>query len=128
VKGGGERMNLKGKRMLVLALAIIAVGATAAYAAFTVTSNVVHMNMAYSVTLTATPSNSNVALLANVTNGGTLVNGIPVDFYVSISNGPWTFVATVSTGSGAFATGYAGTTYVATSNVGYDFEAIANVP
>lgn len=120
-------MKMNKKSLLVIGLMLcIAGGSMAAYAAFLVPSNVVHVDMDYVTTLsTYSVVNSVVTLNAAVTdNGATVGAGINVDFYYSFNGGSWTYFTTQPTDTG----GIAQAAFTATVIGGYDFKAIANIP
>jgi len=112
--------------LIVAAILCIAGSSLTAYAAFWPESNVVHVDMQYSVALTSTVGNSVVTLNAAVTNNGLPVGaGIIVDFYYSTDGRVnWNYINTGSTDTG----GVAQATYTVTVNGGYDFKAIATIP
>ena len=115
-----------GKSLLIVVLLLCIAGASSAvYGMFWVTSNVVHVDVQYTVVLSSSVSNSDITLNAAVTNNGSPVGaGINVDFYYSLNGDPWTHFATQPTDAG----GVAQAIYAVTGNGGYDFNAIATVP
>lgn len=120
-------LKMPRKSLLVVGLLLfIAGGSLVAYGAFTVTSNTVHVNMQYTVTLsTFSVSNSAVTLNAAVLDNAIPVGaGINVDFYYSFNGGAWTLFTTQPTDAG----GVAQAIYTVTIIGAYDFEAIANIP
>lgn len=99
---------------------------TATYGAIFITSNQVRVDVQYFVDLSITVEDSEITLAATVTNNGNPVgSGYVVDFYVSADDGAiWVhFDSQITNGQGI-----AQTTYITTSNGGYDFKAIATVP
>ena len=80
-------MKLTRKGTLLLTLAIILVGISVAYAAFTVYSNVKYVKMDYAVSLDASQSGSVVTLTAHLTDRGNPVSGKTVYFYTCDSGG-----------------------------------------
>ena len=111
--------------MGVLLLLCVAGGILAAYGMFRVTSNVVRVDIQYTVALSSSASKSTVSLTARVRNDGRPVGaGINVDFYYSINGGDWIYFTTQSTNRG----GVAHTTYTATANGSYDFKAMVSIP
>jgi hypothetical protein len=96
-------------------------GGLAAYGMFFVTSNIVHVDMLYTVDLSASGSRNVVTLTARVRQNGELVGaGINVDFYYSVNGGDWTYFATEATNRN----GAARATYRVTGNGAYDFKAM----
>jgi len=92
---------------------------------FWVTSNVAHVDVSYAVVLSSSVSNSDITLNAVVTNnGGPVGAGINVDFYYSLNGNVPTYFTTQPTDAG----GVAQAIYVVTTNGGYDFRAIVNIP
>lgn len=88
-----------------------------------VSSNIVHVDVQYTVNLSASVSNSVVRLTAGVRyNGGPAGAGINVDFYYSFNGGDWTHFATETTNRG----GIARATYTITANGAYDFNAMVS--
>ena len=107
---------------VVLLLCISGSGLTA-YGMFWVTSNIVHVDMQYSVELSISGSNRAVSLTARVRHNGNPVGaGINVAFYYSLNGGIWTYFTTQSTNRG----GVAHATYTATANGAYNFKAIVS--
>jgi hypothetical protein len=119
-------LKMHRKPLLIVALLLCIAGASsAAYCYLFVTSNTKHVDMQYKVDLSTSVTDSSITLNAAVTNNGILARaGITVDFYYSLGGGPWTYFATQLTD----AAGLAQATYTATTNGGYDFEAIITVP
>jgi hypothetical protein len=117
---------LKTSRKSLLALVLllsIAGGGSATYGMFWVTSNVVHVDMQYTVALSVSVSNRVVSLTARVRNNGKPVGaGVNVAFYYSLNGGDWTYFTTQSTNPG----GVAHATYTATANGAYEFKAIVS--
>lgn len=98
----------------------IAEGSLAAYGMFWVTSNVVHVDMQYTVALSYSVSKSHVSLTATVTNNGRPVGaGINVEFYYSLNGSDWTYFTTKTTDQ----RGVARAIYKITVNGEYDFKA-----
>jgi len=107
---------------LVLLLCISESG-LAAYGMFWVTSNIVHVDMQYSVELSISGSNRVVSLTARVRHDGNPVGaGIKVDFCYSFNGGDWTYFATEATNRG----GVARATYGVSADGAYDFKAIVS--
>ncbi len=108
----------------ILSLCIIGSGLTAC-GMFWVTSNVVHVDAQYTITLSTSGSKNVISLTARVRyNGNPIGEGINVDFYYSLNGGNWTYFATQPTNRG----GVARTTYRTTVNGNYEFKAkIANI-
>jgi hypothetical protein len=96
-------------------------GGLAAYGMFFVTSNIVHVDMQYTVDLTISGQN-NVRLTASVTQNGNPVRGIDVAFYYSFNGGDWIYFATSTTNGG----GFARASYRITGNGVYDFKAMVS--
>jgi hypothetical protein len=118
------KTSKKALLIAVLSLCIVASGYVA-YSYLFVSSNVVSVNMQYSVALSSSVTDSTVTLTATVTNGGSPVRaGIVVDFYASIDGAPSSYFATALTD----ANGLAQTTYAVLYNGGYDFQAIVTIP
>jgi hypothetical protein len=113
------------KSLLTVALLLwIAVGGLAVYGMFLVPSNVVHLDIQYTVFLSVSASNSKVSLTARVRfNGNPVGAGINVDFYYSLNGGDWTYFTTQSTNRG----GVARATYTVTAIGAYDFKAIVSI-
>jgi hypothetical protein len=118
------KTSKKALLITVLSLCIVASGYVA-YSYLFVSSNVVGVNMQYSVALTSSVTDSAVTLTATVTNGGSPARaGLIVDFYCSVDNGPSSYFATVLTD----ASGIAQTTYSVVYNGAYAFQAVVTVP
>ncbi len=97
-----------------------------AYGYFFATSNQVHVDVQYSVTLeSVSVVDSSITLKATVTNNGLPVRaGLTVDFYSSVDGGAMTYFTTQYTDD----LGVAQAIYAVTSNGAYDFEAIVTIP
>ena len=121
-------MNLKSKRVLLalVAMAVIGIGGAVAYAGFTITSNVVGVQIGYSLNLSVAGTRSPYTLVATLTNGTAPVAGVTVQFYYSTNNssGPWTPAGSATTGS----TGKATMAFSPSINVFHWFEATYAVP
>ncbi len=118
------KTSKKALLIAVLSLCVVASGYVA-YSYLFVASNTVSVDMAYSVVLTSSVTDSAVTLSATVTNNGSPVRaGIVVDFYASVDNGDPSYFATALTD----ANGLAQTTYSVIYNGGYDFQAIVTIP
>jgi hypothetical protein len=118
------KMNRKYSIVAVALIAIMCVGIV--YAAFTVTSNTVYVDMKYTVSLTTfSISNSAITLNAAVKNNGVAIgSGINVGFYYSLDGGAWTGFDTKPTDAG----GVAQSVFTVTAIGGYAFEARADIP
>lgn len=115
------------RRPLLVAVLLLCIAASGlvAYSYLFVASNLAHVDMQYAATLTTSVTDSTVTLNAAVKNNGSPVRaGMTVDFYCSVDGGPSTYFATSLTDTG----GVAQTTYAATYNRGYDFQAIVTIP
>lgn len=108
----------------LLCVAGVAVAITAGM--IFITSNVTHVEIQYTVTLSSSVVDSEITLNAEVKNNGNPVGaGINVDFYYSVDGGTnWVYINYQPTDTA----GVAQTIYTATANGGYDFRAIATVP
>jgi hypothetical protein len=117
-------LKMSGKSLLTLVLLLCIAGSSlVAYGMFWVTSNIVHVDMQYTVVLSSSASNSVVSLTARVRNNDKPVGaGINVAFYYSLNGGIWTYFATQSTSRG----GVAHATYTVTANGAYNFKAIVS--
>jgi hypothetical protein len=90
-----------------------------------IASNSVHVDVQYEVDLTHSVVDSEVTLNAAVSNNGNPVGaGYAVDFYYSVDGSEWTYFDTQITGD----LGLVQSTYVLTTNGGYDFQAIVTIP
>jgi len=122
-----ELMKTSKKPLLIFVAILCIVGSSlTAYAVIWPESNVVHVDMQYTVALTSTVNDSAITL-----NAAVIYNGIParagvvVDFYYSTDGGAiWNYVGSGSTDTG----GVAQATYTVTGNGAYDFKAIATIP
>jgi len=114
------------KALLIAVLSFcIVVSGYVAYSYLFVASNVVQVDMQYTVVLTSSVTDSAITLNAAVTNNSSPVRaGIVVDFYASVDGGPSSYFATALTD----ANGLAQTTYAVVYNGGYDFQAIVTIP
>ena len=109
--------------MAIVSLLCIAGSSLACYGTFWVTSNIVHVDVQYSVALSYSVRRDRVSLTASVTNNGSPVGaGINVEFYYSLNGGEWTNFTTVPTNH----RGVARATYRITVDGEYDFEAIVS--
>ncbi len=111
---------------VALLVCLSAVLLTITYGAIFITSNQVRVDVQYVVDLSFTVEDSEITLTADVTNNGNPVEpGYVIDFYVSADDGAsWVhFDSQVTDGRGV-----AQSTYIATTNGGYDFRAIVTVP
>jgi len=89
-----------------------------------VASNIVNVNVQYTVSLSVSATNNFVSLTARVRlNGDPAGSGINVDFYYSLNGGDWTYFATETTNSG----GIARVRYAVTSNGVYESSAVARI-
>jgi len=109
------------KTLLAILLLLCVVGSDlAAYGMFQVTSNVVHVDMQFTITLSSSVRNGEVSLTARVRiNGNSVGDGIDIAFFYSLNGGEWTHFATQKTNRG----GIARATYTITSIGSYDFRA-----
>ena len=109
------------KTLLAFALLLCIVGNDlAAYGMFQVTSNVVHIDMQFTITLSSSVRNDEVSLMARVRiNGNSVGDGIDIVFFYSFNGGEWTHFATQKTNRG----GIARATYTITAIGSYDFKA-----
>ena len=114
------------KRLLVVGLLFsLAGGGLAAYCYVYAISNVVHVDMQYTVVLSSSVADATVTLNAAVTNNGYPVRaGINVDFYYSLNGVDYTLFTSQLTDTD----GVAQAIYPAAFNGGYDFKAIVTVP
>jgi hypothetical protein len=113
------------KPLLAVVLFLCLTGAGfAAAGVILVASNIVNVNVQYTVSLSVSAANSVISLTARVKlNGNPAGSGINVDFYYSLNGGDWTYFATETTNSG----GIARVRYTATSSGAYEFSAIARI-
>ncbi len=117
--------NHKKISLAIIFLVCIIGVSSSAYALLFATSNITHVDVNYSVALSQTVTDSQVALTATVTNNGAVRAGINVDFYCSIDSGnSWYNFASVPTDS----SGVALATYTISANGAYDFMATATIP
>lgn len=88
-----------------------------------VTSNVVHVDVEYTVSLSVSASSTAILLTARVRfNGNPVRGGINVDFYYSLNGADWIYFATETTNRG----GVARVTYAVTVDGTYNFTAKVN--
>lgn len=114
------------KSLLVVALLLcIGGGGLATYGFIYIPSNIVHVDVQYTVALTSEVIDSSVKLTATVKNGLDPVEGITVDFYYSTDSGAnyYNFASQLTNVDGV-----AEATYTVTVNGAYDFKAVATVP
>ena len=89
-----------------------------------ITSNIVHVDVEYTVLLSASASNTNIMLTARVRfNGNPVGAGINVNFYYSLNGGDWIYFATEATNRG----GVARVRYTATIEGAYNFTATVSL-
>jgi hypothetical protein len=120
-------VKISRKPLLVLPLLLCAAGFSLfAYAYIYSQSNVVEVDMEYNVNLeVVSVVDSQITLKATVTNGVDPVrDGIAVDFYISVNEGPFTDFATLTTDD----TGVAQLIYTPEFNGRFDFKAVATIP
>jgi hypothetical protein len=110
------------KLVVLIVLFLCLVGSCLmAYGTFWVTSNMVHVDIQYTVDMSISRGGRNVVLNAKVSlNGAPVGAGINVDFYYSFNRGDWVCFATDFTNGG----GNARATYRITANGSYDFKAV----
>ncbi len=119
-----ERLKVSIKSLLVIVLLLCVVGdCLIACGMLFVTSNVVHVGVQYTVALSHSVTNSQVALTAVVRNDGKAVAGVNVAFYYSLNNGDWSYITSQSTNRG----GVAHAKFIISANGAYDFKAIVSV-
>lgn len=118
-------LNHGSRRLCVFILLLCIAGTNLATSGLIlVISNIVHVDFEYTVSLSASGSNSVVSLTARVRfNGNPAGAGIAVDFYYSLNGGDWIYFATQPTNRG----GVARVTYALTANGDYNFTATANI-
>ena len=108
------------KQLLVLALFLYLAGAIlAASGLILATSNIVHVNAEFTVSLSVSGSIPRILLTARIRFNGNPVGGIDVDFYYSLNGSDWIYFATEATNRG----GVARVTYTATIDGDYNFTA-----
>jgi hypothetical protein len=89
-----------------------------------ISSNIVHVDVEYTVLLSASASNTNILLTARVRfNGSPVGAGINVDFYYSLNGGDWIYFASETTNHG----GVARVRYTATIEGAYNFTATVSL-
>lgn len=114
-------MKMSKKYLAVTALIVLmCIGVV--YAAFTVYSNEVHVEVGYTLGLSFSLSGSTVTLTAHLESSGNPVGGATVYFYKWGS--AWEFIGSSGTGSN----GNAVLDYDVSGNGGYDFRAAYDVP
>ncbi len=115
-------LKMSRKSLLVVALLLCLAGnGLAVNGMFWVTSNIVHVDLRYTVALSSSTSNSVVSLTAKVReNGKPAGAGINVAFCYSVDGIDWTYFATQPTNHG----GVAHATFAMTDNRTYNFNAI----
>lgn len=120
-----NKLKMSKKSLLVVVcLLCIAGNSLAGYSAFMVTSNIVHIDIQYAVTLSYSVSRNHASLTATVTNNGNPVGPrISVEFYYSINSGDWIYFTTESTNN----RGVARTRLTLTTPGNYDFRAIVSL-
>jgi len=109
---------------IAILICISVVISSATYGLILVNSNETHVDILYEVSLSTSVENSIITLNATVTNNGSPVEGINVDFYCSYNGGGYAIIASQPTD----VAGAAQATYTAAANGAYDFQAIATVP
>ena len=111
---------------IAILLSLAGVFLTVTYGIIFITSNSVHVDIQYSVTLSNSVIDSEITLNAAVSNNGSPVGaGYNVDFSYSVDGGTnWIWFDYQPTDTA----GVAQTIYTATTNGGYDFQAIVTVP
>jgi hypothetical protein len=108
------------KKLLFFLLLCIAGASLATNGLIFVTSNIVHVDVEYTVLLSASASNTKISLTARVKFNGTPVGaGVNIDFYYSLNGGEWIYFATEATNPG----GIAHVIYTATVEGAYNFTA-----
>lgn len=109
------------KQLLVFALFLFLAGSSLATSGLIlVTSNIVHVDVEYTVLLSASNQNTRILLTARVRfNGRPVGAGINVDFYYSLNGSDWIYFATEPTNRG----GVARVTYTVTIDGDYNFTA-----
>jgi hypothetical protein len=119
-------INSKKALLCIAIFSCLAVSLSAVtYGMLFIASNSVHVDVQYGVDLTYLVVDSEVTLNAAVSNNGDPVGaGYAVDFYYSVDGSEWTYFDTQITG----ALGLVQSTYVLTTNGGYDFQAIVTIP
>ncbi len=105
--------------LIILFLCLVGGGLTAS-GMFWVTSNIVHVDIQYTVALSVSGGGRNVILNAKVSlNGAPAGAGINVDFYYSFNGGDWVYFASDVTNGG----GIARATFRIMANGAYSFKA-----
>jgi hypothetical protein len=120
-------VNINSKKTLlcIVLFSCLAILSPVAYGMLFVESNSVHVDVQYEVDLTYSVEDSEVTLNAAVYNNGSPVGaGYAVDFYYSVDGSEWTYFDTQITGD----LGLVQSTYILTTNGGYDFQAIVTIP
>jgi hypothetical protein len=120
-------VNINSKKTLlcIVIFSCLAVLSAVTYGMLFISSNSVHVDVQYEVDLTYSVVDSEVTLNAAVSNIGSPVGaGYTVDFYCSIDGSEWTYFDTQITDD----LGFVQSTYVLTTNGGYDFQAIVTIP
>jgi len=109
------------KTLLAIVLLLCVVGSDlVVYGMFQVTSNIVHVDMQFTITLFSSVRNGEVSLTARVRiNGNSVGDGIDIAFFYSLNGGEWNHFATQKTNRG----GIARATYTITAIGSYDFKA-----
>jgi hypothetical protein len=119
-------VNINSKKLLCIVLfSCLAVFSAVTYGMLFIASNSVHVDVQYEVDLTYSVLDSEVTLNAEVSNNGSTVGaGYVVDFYYSVDGSESTYFDTQFTDD----LGIVQSTYVLTTNGGYDFQAIVTIP
>ena len=119
-------MKISRKPLLVLPFLLCVAGFSFfAYAYIYASSDPVHVDMQYAVSLEASVAGSQVTLTATVTNNGLPAGaGIQVDFFDSVDEGTTYYDFAYAYTD---ANGVAQVTFVAEYNGSFDFKAIATI-
>ncbi len=107
---------------VVLFLCLVGGGLTVS-GMFWITSNIVHIDIQYTVDLSVSGGGRNVVLNARVSlNGAPVGAGINVDFYYSFNSGDWIYFGSDVTNGG----GNARATFRIMANGAYSFKAVVS--
>ena len=113
------------RAFFVLLSVLVVISCGAASGMYWVTSNVVHVEVQYTVVLAVSVRRTLVSLTAEVSlNGAPAGAGVSVDFYYSLNGGAWTYFATQETNP----RGTARARYTITASGAYDFQAVVRLP
>jgi hypothetical protein len=112
------------KSLVRVVLLLCLVGsALTVYGKFLATSNIVHVDIQYTVELSRSGGGRNVNLNARVSfNGSPVGAGVNVNFYYSFNGGGWVLFASDTTNGG----GNAHASYRIIVNGSYDFRAVVS--